>query len=163
MQQVTDSCKLIKADIADRLRRPISSVTFLAELFVGIIIGGSLNIWYPAIRMKLDLELTSMGFLTYFPAIVAPAAMVFIADKQQYRRFFGFAMAGLFLVLFLIASELPPLWQLPVSVLGTSLSIFFWWASVGHEDRFNDVDPEDAKGGKTNVPLLQGGGQNIQT
>ena len=150
-----NSLDLIGRDLKRRLHAPCKSITFYEHLFLAVLLGGGAGIWFTIYRSGLDIEKLSASILTYFPALVAIAAIEFIQERQPYLRAFGSIAAGFFLMIFLVAATRSPVWQIAWALLGAALAVLFWWVANGEKDCFRDVHAENATGGNVTRDLLK--------
>jgi hypothetical protein len=160
-----NSIELLVRDLRRRFWSPVRSVTFYAHLFVTVIFGGGLGIWYELYRCyhhdqwsKIPI---SAALFTYFPAVVAAAVVELIHEGQPYLRSFGYTMAALFLGIFAFAVTTSPSPQLFWAIIGSVLAVFFWWVTNGEKECFRDINPSAATPGP-NVPM-SGNHNNWQT
>jgi len=153
MQQ--PSLELLPDDLRKRFLAPSKSVTFYCHLFVGVVVFGGLGVYFAIWHSHWSMSDTSAALLCYFPALAAAAMLEFDIQDQPYLRSFGIIALVIFVVLFLFGSQCGSGWQFFWSVIGTILSILFWWVANGLNDRFNDVKPQSALGGDPAAQLAQ--------
>jgi len=146
------SLNLLPGDLRKRFLAPSKSVTFYCHLFVGVIVFVGLGVYF-AIWRADSIGETSAALLCYFPALAAAAMLEFDSQDQPYLRSFGILALVIFLILFLFGVKSGSGWQFFWSVIGTLLSIMFWWVANGLNDRFNDVKPQSAIGGDPSAHL----------
>lgn len=153
-----ESAGLLCADLKRRLKTPIKSVTFYLHLFGAIIICGGAGIWYTWYQDGFVVQKLSGALLTYFPALVAAAVIDFTHEDQPYLRSFGVLSGILFITLFLItvSRDSNSYCQFGLALVGTVLSILFWWFANGEKRCFKDVVPINAAGGQSAGRMLPG-------
>ena len=144
-----DSWTALFRDLEHRFRAPVRSVTFFEHLFLAVVLGGGLGIWYEmvfkgCIKDEWCMKSITAALFTYFPAIVATALIDWTHENQPYRRSFGLIAAGGFALIFILAVTTSPLFQLFWAVIGTILAVLFWWLANGEKNCFRDINPEAA-------------------
>jgi hypothetical protein len=153
MDTEKSSLTLLPGDLRKRFLAPRKSVTFYCHLFVGVIVFGGLGVYFAIWQSHWSMSETSAALLCYFPALAAAAMLEFDTQDQPYLRSFGILALVSFVILFLFGIDSNAGWQLFWSVIGTTLSVLFWWVANGLNDRFNDVKPQSALGGDPTVGL----------
>jgi hypothetical protein len=143
--KITNSVQAVRAQIGPRFLAPWCSVTFYAQLLLGIIGGAGLGIWYTIYHNRYlgwDWDSMAVALFTYFPAIAAAAFIDFQQDKEKYWQQFGVAASVPFAVLFFVAASLPgPGWRFTVAFMASILSIAFWCVANGENINYRDFDP----------------------
>ena len=159
------SLKLLPGDIWRRLKTPFWSATFWTHLLVVVGIAGGIGIWWTLgqcyVTDRWDKVAIAAAIYTYFPAIVAPALLDMINEHQRYLRSFGIAASAILLVILACAALTAPKGNLTFGIVGSVLSIAFWWIANGEKDCFKDIDPE-APTPRPNRPL-KGNKSGFQT
>ena len=153
MANPADSISPLVVDWERRLNAPIKSVTFYEHLFLVVLFGGGLGVWYTIWREGFEIEKISIALLIYFPAIVAATFIDLAHENKPYLRAFGNLAAGFFIIIFLVAVNCGSISQCWWAFMGTLFSIIFWWFANGENPRFKDVNPLDAVAGKINKKL----------
>jgi hypothetical protein len=140
------SLELLPHDLWERFVAPVKSVTFYCHLFVGVIVFGGLGVYFAIWASHWLMKDTSAALLCYFPALAAAAMLEFDSQPQPYLRSFGIIALVTFIILFAFGTLSSAGWQFFWSIVGTILSVLFWWVANGLNDRFHDVKPQSALG-----------------
>jgi hypothetical protein len=140
------SLELLPQDLRERFVAPVRSVTFYCHLFVGVVVFGGLGVYFAIWASHWSMRDTSAALLCYFPALAAAAMLEFDSQAQPYLRSFGIIALVIFIILFVLGILSKAGWQFSWSIVGTFLSILFWWVANGLNNRFHDVKPQSALG-----------------
>ena len=143
-------------DLNNRFEYPQQSYTFYTQLFFTVIGCGGAGIWWTIHTDGFDAKSLSAALLTYFPPLVAASTIDFIQEKKQYLRMFGFSVGLLLAAIFLVAVTRSLVWEFWWAIIGTLLSIAFWWLANGEKDWVKDNQPDAPTGGDVNKPLHAG-------
>lgn len=147
------SMELIWPELVKRFWAPCKSVTFYAHLFFGVILCGGAGVLVVFLKSNWQIEDLSLALLGYFPALFGAAMLEFSAEVQPYLRFFGIIAICVFAPIAVIAAKTQHGWQLSWTLLGSILSILFWWVANGLNKHFEDVNPDTALGGNVSTDL----------
>lgn len=140
------SLDLLPGELKRRFKTPVKSVTFWAHLLVAVAGLGGAGIWYSLIVSSVDEESRwpniAAALCTYFPAVAGAAFVDSSSDNQPYFRSFGIiAIAGFVLLIFFSAINIHE-GSIGWGVMGSFLSILFWWVVNADKPCFRDVNSD---------------------
>jgi len=154
MNEQIESVPLLPGELKRRFLKPLKSVTFYKHLIVSVIVFGGLGVCVAIWRSHWSMVATSEALLCYFPALAGAAMLEFDAEDEPYLRSFGIIALLVFIVLLVLGFASSPTLQFCCSLLGTGLSILFWWVANGPNKHFDDVlKAKNALGGDTSGGL----------
>jgi hypothetical protein len=138
------SIDLLPGELMRRLKAPLKSVTFWAQLLVAVVGLGGAGIWYSLIECKLtgvwSWSAIAAALCTYFPAVAGAAFVDSSSESQPYVRSFGLIAVALFMVLIFLAVFTIREGFIFWGIVGSVLSILFWWVVNADKACFRDVD-----------------------
>lgn len=148
-------------EVARRLKKPMSQITFWIYLALAVIGLGGLAIWvelwrhfHPTIT-KADphssLDSLKLALATVFPAVVGASALELVLNEDKMARNLGLvflSMCALLAVYLLGFGNPSDEIAIALGALGCVGAIFVWWIASGLDDIFQDrPGPGDAVGG----------------
>lgn len=138
------SLDLLPGELKRRFKTPLKSVTFWAHLFVAVVGLGGAGIWYSLIECKLsgqwDMAAIAAALCTYFPAVAGAAYVDSSSEGQPYIRSFGIIAIAVFVILIFLSVFTIRDGSIIWGIIGTVLSILFWWVVNADKSCFRDVD-----------------------
>lgn len=152
-----NSFGLLWAYLRGQFEAPVGSVSFWVYLVVAILGLGALGIYvelYKFSNVSCNSESLLTAIYTYFPAVTAGAWLQMTLDANGKKYIVSFAAITMFILILLAFLHAVNLYRTPflsfvVGIVGICGSTLFWWTANGGNQSFQDFDPTDSLGGRT--------------
>lgn len=155
--RLPSSVDALKRELWLRLFFPIEQFSFLAYVFLAIIVFGGVAIWVELYKYTFIASSNADGIKTaigtYFPAVGCAAAfqLACAEEEKKYLRSFGWiaSFGFVFWSFWLLRGGAPTsAYSLASGVIASCLAILMWWVANALDESFHDkVDYESIVGG----------------
>ncbi|MBL9115292.1 MAG: hypothetical protein JNJ83_09835 [Verrucomicrobiaceae bacterium] len=126
------------------MKTPLKSVTFWMHLLVAVVGLGGAGIWYSLLEYRFSGEWSwpavAAALCTYFPAVAGAAYVDSSSEGQPYFRSFGIIAFAVFVLLIGMSAFTIRDGSIVWGLVGSILSILFWWVVNADKACFRDVD-----------------------
>lgn len=147
-------------ELWERLRLPVSNVTYWTHLVMGVCFYGAIGVWTEVLRrFVLDAEASNANILlamhSTYPAIIGATAMQLLLRKEQksYLRSFAQLVSTIFFLLAAVCILAAAKWteqtSFELALFGNLCAVIFWWIANARDEGLQDrLDSKDSVGGE---------------